>query len=245
MGVTASAASAEWGQRIPEAEWAVYREAIRQARARDIPFAFGGAFAIAAYTGSLRNTKDFDFYLRPRDRDAMIEALMAAGLEDHFEQLSYDRTWIYRASRDDIIVDAIWEMANHRATVDDHWLTRGPEVTIHGERLRAIPIEELIWSKLYVLQRERCDWPDVFNLLDAQAGAVNWEHLLQRLGEDQPLLAGALELFGWLAPERVDDVPRAVWGRLRISRPSRQQRGDRAARIKLLDSRPWFTSHLR
>jgi hypothetical protein len=230
-----------WGDHIPEPEWAVYREAIRQLRALDIPFAFGGAFALAAYTGSLRNTKDFDFYVRPGDRAAVIRALTAAGLEDYFDRLAYDRSWIYRSSRGDIIVDAIWAMANHRADVDDDWLARGPEVSIRGEQLRPIPVEELIWSKLYVVQRERCDWGDVFNLLDAQTHSVDWEHLLARLGEDQPLLAGALAVLGWLAPDRVDEVPATVWQRLGMSRPSREQPGDPAERVRLLDSRPWFT----
>ena len=242
--MTATAVQAEWGGRIPDAEWAVYREAIRQMRARNIPFAFGGAFALAAYTGSLRNTKDFDVYVRPGDRDATIRALTDAGLEDHFDRLPYDRSWIYRASRGDIIVDAIWAMANQRARVDDDWLLRGPGVTIRGEQLRAIPVEELIWSKLYVLQRDRCDWGDVFNLLDAQAPAVEWERLLRRLAEDQPLLAGALQLFGWLVPDRVDAVPAVVWTRLGISRPGREQLRDPSERVRLLDSRPWFTRPL-
>jgi hypothetical protein len=241
--MTAAAARVDWDLQIPDRDWAVYRDAIRQVRALNIPFAFGGAFAIAVYTGSLRNTKDFDFYVRPGDREAMIHALTAAGLEDHFGRLPYDRSWIHRASRGEIIVDAIWTMANHRAVVDDGWVTRGPEITIRGERLRTIPIEELIWSKLYVLQRGRCDWGDVFNLLDAEARSVDWEHLLNRLAEDQPLLAGALEVFGWLAPDRVHEVPTAVWSSLGVSRPGGEQPGDPAARVKLLDSRPWFTRH--
>src|SRR5918994_1823627 len=242
--MTTAAPSTDWAYRIPDAEWAVYREAIQQARALHIPFAFGGAFALAVYTGSLRNTKDFDFYVRPGDRDAMIRALTAAGLEDHYDRLPYDRSWIYRASRDDIIVDAIWAMANHRAAVDDVWLTRGPEVIIRGEPLRPISVEELIWTKLYVLQRERCDWGDVFNLLDAQARAVDWEYLLNRLGDDRALLAGALAVFGWLVPDRVDDVPSKVWNQLGVSRPGWPSPNDPSARVKLLDSRSWFTRHL-
>ena len=243
MAMTAAVARADWGHHIPEADWAVYRQAIRQVRALNLPFGFGGAFALAAYTGSFRNTKDFDFYVRPGDREAMIHALTMAGLEDHFDRLPYDRSWIYRASRGEIIVDAIWAMANHRAAVDDEWLNRGPEVTLRGERLRAIPVEELIWSKLYVLQRERCDWADVFNLLDAQVRSIDWERLLNRMAEDQPLLAGALEVFAWLAPERVDEVPATIWTRLGISPPRGAQLSDPAARVRLLDSRPWFTRH--
>lgn len=241
----ATNADAPWGELIPEDEWAVYQEAIREIRALNIPFAFGGAFAIAVYTGELRNTKDFDFYIHPRDREAMVRALGAADLQDYFDRLPYDRSWIYRGSRGDVIVDAIWAMANYRAAVDDEWLTRGPEITLRGERLRPIPVEELIWTKLYVVQRDRCDWGDVFNLLDAQAPTLDWGHLLSRIGEDRPLLAGALAVFGWLAPERVAEIPAPVWSNLGLERPARERLDDPSARVGLLDSRPWFTRSLR
>ena len=233
----------QWGAQIPDEEWAVYQQAIQQVRALGIPFAFGGAFAIAVYTGELRNTKDFDFYLRPGDREAMIRALTATGLQDHFDQLPYDRSWIYRASRGDIIVDAIWAMANQRAIVDDEWLSRGPEVMIRGEKLRALPVEELVWTKLYVLQKERCDLGDVFNLLNAESPSMDWDHLLNRMGDDQALLAGALAVFGWLAPDRADEIPPSVYSRLGIRGREGQKSTDSSGRVHLLDSRPWFTPH--
>ena len=236
----------EWEQQVPPDEWAVYGEVIQRARARGIRFAVGGAFGTAVYTGELRNTKDFDFYLLPADRESMKQVIAEAGLRDHFERLSYDRSWIYRGSREDIIVDAIWAMANHRADVDEHWLTRGPEISIRGERLRAIPVEELIWSKLYVMQRERCDWGDVFNLLDARADVLDWDHLLDRLSTDAPLLAGALCVFTWLAPERADTIPEPVRARLGLGeRPARGDRSMARGRADLLDSRPWFARYMR
>lgn len=230
-----------WQMRIPDSEWAVYSRVIREVRSAGIRFAFGGAFATAVYTDQLRNTKDFDFYILPTDRERMERALTRAGLHDHFERLTYDRKWIYRASQDDIIVDAIWQMANYRAQVDQQWLDRGPEVVIRGEALRAIPIEELIWSKLYVLQRERCDWGDVFKLIDAQPARIDWRHLLDRLADDAPLLAGALEVYAWLAPDRAGRIERRVWDRLGLSYPAPTPNPELArARAELLDSRPWF-----
>jgi hypothetical protein len=234
----------DW-ERIPDAEWSVYRDVMTRAQRRGIRYAFGGAFATAAYTGELRNTKDFDLYVLPSDRESMQRVMIEAGLRDHFDRLTYDRSWIYRASQDDIIVDVIWAMANHRAEVDEGWLTRGPVITIRGDRLRAIPIEELIWSKLYVLQHERCDWTDVFNLLDAGADSVDWDHLLSRLGEDTPLLAGALAVFAWLAPDRVAAIPPRVRSQLALPDPPASARGPDLSRHRanLLDSRPWFTRH--
>jgi hypothetical protein len=235
----------DW-QRIPAEEWAVYREVVRQARDQGIRFAFGGAFATAEYTGEIRNTKDFDIYIRPVDREPMIRVMAEAGLTDYFDRLPYDRSWIYRGSRGDVIVDAIWAMANHRAQVDESWLSRGPEVSILGERLRALPVEELIWSKLYVLQRSRCDWIDVLNLIDARAGSIDWDHLLDRLAEDAPLLSGALAVFAWLAPDRAGQIPRPTWSRLGLRPPEARDTAELGpSRANLLDSRPWFTRHTR
>ena len=231
--------------KIPAGEWALYREVMRRAAAQGIRFAFGGAFATAAYTGELRNTKDFDIYIRPGDREPMIRIMDEAGLTDHYDRLAYDRSWIYRASRDDVIVDAIWAMANHRAEVDDAWLSLGPEVSIFGEQFRAIPIEELIWSKLYVLQHERCDWTDIFNLLDAQLEAIDWDRLLTRLAEDAPLLQGAVSVFSWLAPDRAATIPHRVRTRLELTDPATGGPELSHARANLLDSRPWFIRQTR
>lgn len=230
-----------WEDRVDPAQWEVYRRVVQEARRAGVRFAFGGAFATAVYTGKLRNTKDFDFYILPEDRQAMIGAVARAGLQDYYERLPYDRKWIHRSSSGDVIVDVIWAMANLRAWVDAHWLTAGPEVTMHAERIRAIPIEELIWSKLYVLQRERSDWGDVLNLIDARADTIDWDRLITRLADDAPLLTGALALFGWLAPDRARDILEPVWSRLGLARPERTPDPEvTRRRAALLDSRPWF-----
>jgi hypothetical protein len=138
------------------------------------------------------------------------------------------------------VVDAIWAMANLRTLVDEDWLTLGPEVEIRGERVRPIPAEELIWSKLYVLQRDRSDWPDVFNLIDALAPRLDWDRLIARMGPDLPLLAAALSVFAWLAPARAARIPQEVWGAVgtRPPEPAPERQVSRA-RADLLDSRPW------
>jgi hypothetical protein len=233
-----------WEERIPVLEWEVYQRVIRELRSAGIPFAFGGAFATAVYTGELRNTKDFDLYILPADRERVRDVIRRSGLTDYFDRLPYDRSWIYRAGEGDVIVDAIWEMANHRATVDSHWLEAGPAITLRGEPLRAIPVEELIWSKLYVLQRARSDWTDVLNLIDAQAGAIDWNHLLHRLSEDSPLLAAVLQVYLWLVPEGAHSIPAAVRHDLGLADDLRPANPELTRqRADLLDSRPWFRIH--
>jgi hypothetical protein len=239
--VSAIPVEPEWDVSIAECEWEVYRRVMEEARSAGVRFAFGGAFATGVYTGDLRNTKDFDFYILPQQRDAMIQATRRAGLHDHYDTLPYDRAWIYRASIDGIIVDTIWAMANLRTEVGERWISAGPPVKLRGEFIRAIPIEDLIWSKLYVIQRERCDWGDVLNLIDAQTSTIAWDQLIDRMGEDAPLLAGVLAVYAWLAPERIGLIPGLVWKRLGLSpKPST---GGSMSRAGLIDSRPWFRLH--
>ena len=230
-----------WLDDIPDEEWALYRQVIGEARARGLDFALGGAFATATYTGQWRNTKDLDFFILPEQRDAFVDLLADLGMHDFYDELEYDRGWIYRGSRDGLIVDVIWQMANRRAEVDKLWLSRGPQVDVRGERVHVLPAEEVIWAKLYIMHRDRCDWMDVFNLFYAAGPSLDWEHLLRRVAEDRALLTGALSVFTWLCPGRAGMLPDWIWERvdLPIPQPGATPDADRR-RADFLDSRPWL-----
>lgn len=229
-----------WSRFIPDSEWEVYEGVVDDALALGIPFALGGAFALATYTGFWRNTKDIDLYVLPEHRDAMIEVLNRRGFSDLFESKPYDRWWIYRGTRGDAIVDVIWAMANHRQQIDDLWMA-GPEVDLRGRQLRSLPAEAMLWDKLYIMQRERCDWPDVMNLLYSVGAHIDWEYLLCRIGDDVPLMAGALSVFRWLSPDRAAALPPWLWERLGLNPPAPGPAGEIVQRrVELLDRRPWY-----
>jgi hypothetical protein len=230
----------QWAEFIPETQWSVYGEVLDTAAARGIPVSIGGAFAVATYTGHWRNTKDLDLYVLPEHRDRMIEVLSGLGLKDYFAKLPYDRWWIYRAFAGETIVDVIWAMANHRAQIDHLWMS-GPEINVRGRRVKVLPAEALLWDKLYIMQRDRCDWPDLLNLLYSTGLEIDWEYLLERMGDDAPLMAGALLVFGWVSPGRAQQLPGWVWERLGIAPPS-ETAADAIdkRRASLLDTRPWY-----
>jgi Uncharacterised nucleotidyltransferase len=208
-----------------------------------IPFLLGGGFALAIYTGRWRNTKDIDFYIFKKDRRTAIAALARAGFRDYFSRLRYDRKWIYRSTRSGVIVDIIWAMANQRAQVDQLWFENAPAISVRGEPMRLLPPEELLWCKLYILQRDHCDWPDVLNLLYAVGSRVNWDHLLWRLDGDWPLLKSLLTLYGWLCPKRARELPAALRKRLGLATPKILRRAKHNP-IRLLDTRGWFAALL-
>jgi hypothetical protein len=232
----------EWVDAINEEHWATYRDAIKALRAAGIRFLLGGGFALATYIGRWRNTKDIDFYIMHDDRDKAVDALTKAGFADLFDQLPYDRKWIYRSTRDGVIVDIIWAMANQRAQTDEYWFANAPSATIRGEQLSVVPVEEFLWCKLYIVQRDHCDWTDVFNVLYAAGPQVNWAHLLARLGEDWPLLKAALTVYGWLCPKQARRLPESLRQKLKVPHP--QVARKKRDHIRLLDTRNWFAAVL-
>jgi hypothetical protein len=203
---------------IPVAHWTVFRDAILAARAHGIPCAVGGGLAVSLYTGMWHSPHDLDLLIVPGNRAPMIDAMGTAGLSDLYEREKYDRNWIYRGSRGDAVVDAIWALANGVGEVDETWVTRGPQTELGDVTVRLLPPEELIWSKLYVVQGTRCDWPDIVNLLFATGLALDWDRLIARCAGpgDEALLASALLLFAWIAPGRAHAVSEHVWQRLHL-----------------------------
>ena len=231
---------AEAADIIEDAQWALYEKVMDAADRASIPFALGGAFALATYTRIARNTKDLDLYIMPRDRQRAIDMVSGLGLTDYFDQARYERHWIYRATSDGTIIDIMWAMANRRAEVDEWWMS-GPSVRLRGRTVKVLPAEAILWDKLYIMQRERCDWPDILNLLYYEGPKLAWEMVLKRLEDDLPLLTGALAVFRWLSPGVAAKFPEWLWSAVHLP-------ADRGAslpeivppHVARLDTRPWY-----
>jgi hypothetical protein len=177
-------------------------------------------------------------------RERAIDALLQAGFSDYFDRESYDRSWIFRGVKDGVLFDVIWALPNHRVGIDGAWFERATSLMLNGRSYSVIPMEELIRIKLYVMQRERCDWVDVLNVLAASVEQISWPWLVERMGRDLPLLHAALAIFNWMCPGRAHALP--GWLRKQFALP-RVETEDfsltEERRVKLFDSRPWFAPH--
>jgi hypothetical protein len=233
----------EWAAIVPESEWAVYLKAIKAVRPLGWPFMIGGAFGLACHTGRWRNTKDLDLFVMPDHHEAFVDALLKSGFADYFDTLAYDRGWIFRAIYEGVIVDIIWNTPNRRTQVDEKWFQYAPQVTLRGEELMGVPAEELLVLKSFVLQKDRCDWTDLINLLCFTAASLDWDHVIERFGSELPLLRGLLSVFGWVCPIEAAQIPEPIRKKLRleIDMPENPEATTRE-RVRLLDSRPWFSA---
>ncbi|MEO6004550.1 MAG: hypothetical protein ABIS43_15450 [Opitutus sp.] len=233
-----------WSALIPPEQAAVLRDGAEAIESTGAPFLLAGALALATYTGHWRNTKDIDVVIHSKDRELVIDAVRRAGFEDYHDREPYDRSWIFRGFKDGVLFDVIWALPNHRVGIDDFWFERGRGIVIQGRSFLVAPAEEIIRIKLYVMQRERCDWVDVLNIMAASVESISWPWLVDRMGRDLPLLHAALAIFNWMCPGRAHALP--AWLRQQFALPRIESEDfslTEQRRVRLFDSRPWFAPH--
>lgn len=205
-----------------------------------IPFLIAGAFGLFRYTRFWRGTKDLDLLILPEHRERAVAAVLEAGLLDLYPLAPYDRDWIFRSHRGEVIVDLIWQLANKVDRVDGGWFARGLPGRFLGREVRYAAAADLCWMKLFVLQPQRCDWPDILNVIRGTRGQLDWDRLLKAAGEHWRLLCSVVELYDWLCPAERHFIP----ARFREALEALRRRdADRlpVCRATLLDSRPWLT----
>jgi hypothetical protein len=185
---------------------AFYCRTIEQLKTAGVPFLVGGAFALYPYTGIERNTKDFDIFVKEADRDRALEALAALGCRT---EIPFPH-WLAKAYCDDgrgDFVDVIYSSGNGVARVDDEWFEHAVEGDVLGCRAPLCPPEETIWSKAFVMERERYDGADVAHLLHKCADALDWQRLLRRFGPNWRVLMSHLVMFGFIYPTERARIP--------------------------------------
>lgn len=182
---------------------AFYRDVMQSLKEADVPFLVGGAYALSYYTGISRYTKDLDIFIVQRDYARASETLQQAG---YATELLYPH-WLAKARFKDDFVDLIFSSGNGIADVDGGWFDRAPEAEVLGVPVGICAIEETIWSKAFIMERERYDGADIVHLLRACAEAIDWHRLLNRFQSHWRVLLSHLTLFGFVYPEHRDLIP--------------------------------------
>jgi hypothetical protein len=188
---------------LSDATRAFYCQAIATLTEAGVPILVGGAYAFARYTGIERHTKDFDLFLHRRNVGDALDALRQAGWR---AELTFPH-WLGKAYCGEDFVDLIFSSGNGVAEVDDLWFAHAPEDRVLGMPARLIPAEEMIWSKSFIMERERYDGADIAHVLRARAAELDWQRLLVRFGEHWRVLLSHLVLFGFIYPGEQDRVP--------------------------------------
>ncbi len=168
-----------------------------------IPFLVGGGYAFACYTGIERHTRDLDIFVRRRDCDRTLQVLSMAGCRT---ALTFPH-WLAKAFCGEEFIDVIFSSGNGIAEVDDGWFEHALEGEILGQRVRLCPLEETIWSRAFVMERERYHGADVAHIIHTCKRQLDWRRLLRRFGPHWRVLLSHCILFGFIYPSKRSYIP--------------------------------------
>jgi len=183
-----------------------YRQVLESLNFERIPFLVGGAFAFACHTGIQRNTKDLDLFIRQCDYSLVESALGKLG---YITELTYPH-WLAKVHAGDTFIDLIFNSGNGLSPVDDIWFKHAIDANVLGVPVCITPAEETLWSKAFIMERERYDGADVVHLLHARAAHLDWHRLLDRFASHWRVLLSHLVLFGFIYPGERSMVPEWV-----------------------------------
>lgn len=187
----------------PEAE-SFYAEALGQLAQIPVPFLLSGTYAVAAYTGISRPTKDLDIFCKPGDRPRILTHFQRLGFEIEIE----DERWIGKVRRNGFFFDAISGLLHGMAPVTDQWFEEARQVVVLGTPVCIVGPTELVWSKAFIQLRHRYDGADVAHMILKQHDAINWRRLLSYMEGDWEVLLVHLLNFRWIYPSERNHAPR-------------------------------------
>ena len=98
--------------------------------------------------------------------------------------------------------------------MDDEWFSHALEADVLGMPVKIAPVEELLWQKAFVMERERYDGADVAHIIRSCAETLDWDRVVRRFGEYWQLLLSYLVLFGFIYPSERHRIPERVWNDL-------------------------------
>ncbi len=171
-----------------------------------VDFLVGGAYALREYTGVVRDTKDFDIFMRQRDLKRALEALGASGYRTG---IPFPH-WLAKVYEGEVFMDIVFRGGNGLCEVDARWFNRRREAELMGVEVGLVAPEFMIWQKAYIMERERYDGADVAHLFLNCAADMDWPLLLELFGPDWRVLLAHFVLFGFIYPDHRDRIPARV-----------------------------------
>jgi hypothetical protein len=191
----------EWTGTLPEVDeetfLRVLGDAIRVAGGTGLPHAFMGGIASTAL-GRPRWTHDIDLCVRREDARAMLAAFADAG----YDAEETDQTWLYKAMKDGVLVDIIFESTGG-IVLDDEMLSRVRQGRFQDLQLNVLGPEDLLVIKAIVHREHRQrHWFDALALVET--GELDWPYLLRRAAP-APRRVASLLLYAQTDGLRVPD----------------------------------------
>ena len=187
-----------------------YKRALTLLNESKTPYLLGGGFAMYQYTGIERHTKDLDIFCKSSEYQYHLKFFNEKG----YKTESSDARWLAKIFFEGSYIDVIFDTVNNICTVDDTWYEHSTKGKVYGVPVRFMAVEELIWCKIYVQNRERFDGADVNHLLLKHGKNLDWKRLFGKMDQHWQLLLSQLINFHFVYPADRDIVPRWLYDEL-------------------------------
>ena len=216
-----------------------YVDALRSLDDARLPYAVGGGYAMAYYTGIRRNTKDLDIFVKASDHRRILRVLKQAGYRTEY----FYPFWIAKALNEhDDFIDILYSSGNGQCAVDDEWFAHSTAVQVLGYPTRLVPAEEQLWSKAFVQDRDRFDGADVNHLVLRCGQQFDWRRLLRRFAGHEGVLLAHLTLFRYAYPSDRRCVPDWVMNDLRAAEERDPAVGSKVCRGTNISQKGYLTA---
>lgn len=186
----------------PDAE-AFYTDALRQLTELGCPFLVSGTYAVSAYTGISRETKDLDIFCKAGDSGRILTHFGDQGYVIRIE----DDRWLGKVCHGPHFFDVIFASSNGTMPVGEQWFDDKNTMELFGSKVRVVAPTELIWSKCFIQNRTRYDGADVAHLILMTHDQIDWRKLLEYMEVHWEVLLTHLINFRWIYPTERDCVP--------------------------------------
>jgi hypothetical protein len=142
-------------------------------RERRIPFALGGGLAAWARGGPV-TTNDLDLMVKPADADKALNALASAGMRPERPP----EEWLYKAWRDDVLVDLIFHPSGLEIT--DEVLARGETLAVAAVATPVLALEDVLVTMLCAIDEHSLDYSRLVAIVRSLREQIDWPQLRAR-----------------------------------------------------------------
>lgn len=132
-----------------------------------VAFMLGGGLAIWARGGPYTD-HDVDLYLRQRDAERALDALVGAGLRA--ERPPED--WLLKAWDERNLVDLIFHPAG--GEIDDTHFARATELEVNAQRLLVASADDVLVTKLLAITEQQPDYRAILEVARALREQIDW-----------------------------------------------------------------------
>lgn len=180
-----------------------YREILKVLIENEVRFMIGGTYALKEYTGIQGSPKDMDIFCLPQDFSAILNLFTDNGFKTEYT----DARWLGKVFKGDRYTDIIFSSVNQVFYIDEEWYTYAQEGEMFGYQVLFIPPEELLWSKIFVQNRERYDGADINHLIVRFGDKLDWQRVWKRCETYWPVLYAHIILFRFIYPSEKNLIP--------------------------------------